>query len=127
MAEVCRVDPNRVGTCIRPWLVALICAAWLSAAGSTQADILRGHLSGLKPELERVDLRMRFFATANTDQLLTQLRFDHVELNAGTFEVFLENRAVPTGARFVAIALRPSARRYAAYQPIPPRRRLERR
>jgi len=102
-------------------------AALTFSSAPAGAGVLRGHLSGLKPELERVDLRIRFFSTVEADRLLTELRFDQVELDAGTFEVSLDERLLPPDARFVAIALRPSARRYAAYQPIAPRRHLERR
>ena len=108
-------------------IFTIVVAALVSlAAHAAAADLLRGRLSGLEHQRDRVDLRMRFFATGEADRLLTELRFDQVELDAGTFEVSLDDCVLPPDARFIAIALRPSARRYAAYQPIPPRRRLER-
>ena len=97
----------------------MIIALTMGATNSF-AEVLRGQLSGLEHQRDRVDLRMRFFSTIDADRLLTELNFDRVELERGTFEVSLEHRALPPDARFVAMALRPSERRYAAFQAIPP-------
>lgn len=119
------VDPDRIDVCSRPWLTASLCAVLLFGAGSSRAEVLRGHLSGLPPELVRVDLRVRFFDSARASVMLFERSFDDVALDGGEFVVRIDSDALPT-ARFVEIALRPSARRYAAFWGIPPRRRLER-
>ena len=121
------VRPLSIGHAARPCVALVMIIALTMGATNSFAVVLRGQLSCLAPELDRVDLRMRFFSTIDADRLLTELHFDQVELDRGTFEVLLEHRALPADARFVAMALRPSERRYAAYLPIPPRRRLERR
>lgn len=121
------IGPPSGGQVAKPRVALVMIIALTMGATSSFAEVLRGQLSRLAPELDRVDLRMRFFSTADADRLLMELHFDQVELDRGTFEVSLEHRALPADARFVAMALRPSERRYAAFQAIPPRRRLERR
>ena len=121
------IGPPSCGHVAKPCVALVMIIALTMSATNSFAEVLRGQLSGLEHHSDRVDLRMRFFSTADADRLLTELHFDQVELDRGTFEVSLEHRALPPDARFVAMALRPSERRYAAYLPIPPRRRLERR
>ena len=121
------IDPLSIGRAARPCIALAVIVALTMGATNSLAEVLRGQLSGLEHHRDRVDLRMRFFSTIEADRLLTELRFDEVELDRGKFEVSLEHRALPPDARFVAMALRPSERRYAAFQAIPPRRRLERR
>ena len=121
------IGPPSGGRAARPCVALVMIIALTMGATNSFAEVLRGQLSGLEHQRDRVDLRMRFFSTIEADRLLTELRFDNVSLNDGAFEISLENRALPSDARFVAIALRPSERRYAAFQGIPPRRRLERR
>ena len=120
------IGPPSGGRAARPCIALAVIVALTMGATNSLADVLRGQLSGLEHQRDRVDLRMRFFSTIEADRLLTELRFDNVSLNDGAFEISLENRALPSDARFVAIALRPSERRYAAFQAIPPRRRIER-
>ena len=115
------------GHVAKPCVALVVIVALTMGATNSLAEVLRGQLSGLEHHRDRVDLRMRFFSTIEADRLLIELNFDQVELDGGTFEVSLEHRALPPDARFVAMALRPSERRYAAFQAIPPRRRLERR
>ena len=106
--------------------IAVVAGAALTlGASNTAADVLRGHLSGLEPEWDRVDLRVRFFDSARASTALAERRFDDVSLVGGDFVVRIAPSALPA-ARYVEIALRPSARRYAAFRGIPPRRRLER-
>ena len=121
------IGPPSGGRAARPCVALVMIIALTIGATNSLAEVLRGQLSGLEHHRDRVDLRMRFFSTIDADRLLTELNFDQVELDRGTFEVSLEHRALPPDARFVAIALRPSERRYSAFQAIPPRRRLERR
>jgi hypothetical protein len=111
---------------VTTFAIAVVAGAALTlGASNTAAGVLRGHLSGLEPELDRVDLRVRFFDSARARTALAERRFDDVLLENGDFVVRIDPNAVPA-ARFVEIALRPSARRYAAFRGIPPRRRLER-
>ena len=120
------IDPLSIGRAARPCVALVMIIALTMGATNSLAEVLRGQLSGLEHHRDRVDLRMRFFSTIEADRLLTELRFDNVSLDDGEFEISLEHRALPSDARFVAIALRPSERRYAAFQAIPPRRSIER-
>ena len=106
--------------------VGMLMALLLLLSASAHADVLRGHLTGLVDRNEEVDLRVRFFDTASTDTLRVEQRFASVTLRDGHFSVELENVDIPSSARFVEIALRPSARPYAAFRPAAPRRRLQR-
>ena len=108
------------------WIVRLACAAMLLGAAPVAADVLRGHLSGFDPEFVRVDLRVRFYDAAGANDALAERRFNGVALMAGDFSIPFDPFDLPGSARFVEVALRPSARRYAAYRAIPPRQRLER-
>ena len=111
---------------VTKFAIAVVAGAALTlGASNTAADVLRGHLSGLEPEFDRVDLRVRFFDSGRANTALAERRFDDVLLENGDFVVRIDPNAVPA-ARFVEIALRPSARPYAAFRFIPPRRRLER-
>ncbi len=96
------------------------------AAEIASSDVLRGHLSGFPHADARVDLRVRLFESPAAEAPLAEHRFESVQLRGGNFSVALDPGDVPPGAQFVAIALRPSARPYAAYRQIPPRRPLER-
>lgn len=111
---------------VMKFAIAVVAGAALTlGASNTAAGVLRGHLSGLEPEWDRVDLRVRFFDSSRASTVLAERRFDGVSLDGGDFVVPIDANTLPA-ARFVEIALRPSTRRYAAFRLIPPRRRLER-
>lgn len=116
---------------VRSIRATMLAGLLLTAAASTQAETLRGHLSGLADRNGDFDLRLRFFDTATSDAFRAEHRFHSVTLREGHFSIALDSTAahrvaIPASAAFVEIALRPSARPYAAFRPAPPRRRLQR-
>lgn len=115
------VEPMKTALSIR----VLAVLVWLLPRPA-EADVLRGHLSGLDQPDAVVDLRIGFFSSDVAERLLAEKRFEAVSLTSGHFRVRLTGPELPSRARFVEIALRPSERRYAAFRHMPPRRRLRR-
>lgn len=107
---------------MRTVLAAILTLFLLSPA--TQADVLRGQLSGLHRPSSLVDIRFRFFADENATDVLAELFITGVALRNGYFEVEFNDETVPSSADYVQLALRPNERHYAIYNTISPRRPL---
>ena len=94
------------------------------ACPATQADVLRGQLSGLHHPSSLVDMRFRFFADENAADVLAELFITGVKLRNGYFEVEFDYETLPSSADYVQLALRPNERHYAIFNTISPRRPL---
>lgn len=118
-----RADPTR-SRAMNPGLLLIVCAGLMVSAASAQAEVLRGHFSGLGPNMQRVDIRIRFYRGAHAEQQLAEMVFHGVELRNDEFAVWLQTDQLPWGGQFAEIALRDSKRRYAEFQVVPPRRHI---
>ncbi|MBY6203547.1 hypothetical protein [Halomonas denitrificans] len=103
----------------------LCLALGVALAAPASGDQLRGRFSNLAALDARLDIRIRFY-DRSMDTPLAERRYRAVDLDDGAFELPVDASQIPMSARIVEVAIRPHARPYAAFQPVPPRRPLVR-
>ncbi len=102
----------------------VLCLA-LGIAPEAPCDQLRGQFSNLAAPDARLDFRIRFF-DRGVEAPLAEHRYRAVDIDGGAFVLSIEASQIPAEASIVEVAIRPHARPYAAFLPVPPRRPLVR-